>query len=90
MISVGKGDAIIQVLPTALRFWEKLGLGPRGGRKDVVAFVLFEADCEERIQQVEGWLACVSATYNVRSNFWWSASLNHALLGQTSWSAPSG
>ncbi|KAF8966396.1 mediator complex subunit 13 C-terminal-domain-containing protein [Flammula alnicola] len=40
MISIGKGDAVIQVLPTALRFWEKLGLDPKGGRKDISAFVL--------------------------------------------------
>jgi mediator of RNA polymerase II transcription subunit 13 len=65
MISIGKGEAVIQILPTALRFWEKLGLGPRGGKKDVTAFVLFEDDGEERQQQVETWLADVSATYSV-------------------------
>ncbi|KAF7362482.1 Mediator of RNA polymerase II transcription subunit 13 [Mycena venus] len=44
MISVGKADAVIQILPTALRFWEKLGLSPRGGRKNATVFVLFEDD----------------------------------------------
>jgi mediator of RNA polymerase II transcription subunit 13 len=67
LITVGKGDAVVQVLPTALRFWEKLGLSPRGGRKDVDAFVLFEADGEERIQQVKSWLTCFSAAYAVRN-----------------------
>jgi mediator of RNA polymerase II transcription subunit 13 len=66
MISIGKGDAVIQILPTALRFWEKLGLGPRGGRKNGTSFVLFEDDGEHRQQQVESWLAAVSAMYEVR------------------------
>jgi mediator of RNA polymerase II transcription subunit 13 len=64
MISVGKASAIMQVLPPALRFWEKLGLRPRGGKKDVVAFVFFEED-QERQQQVENWLERMSATYSV-------------------------
>lgn len=67
-ISIGKGDAVIQILPTALRFWEKLGLGPRGGRKNGTMFVLFEDDGEQRQQQVESWLATVSAMYEVRSS----------------------
>jgi mediator of RNA polymerase II transcription subunit 13, fungi type len=67
MISAGKSDAIIQVLPSALRFWEKLGLGPKSGKKDVVGFVLFEADGEERMQHMEAWLSCVSTTYTVRN-----------------------
>lgn len=65
MLSVAKGDAIIHVLPPAIRFWEKLGLGPRGGKKDVVAWVLFENEGEEKEHQVEAWLASVSATYTV-------------------------
>lgn len=65
MVSIAKGDAIIQILPTALRFWEKLGLGPRGGTKDVTAFVLFEDDGQQLQQQVETWLASVAAAYHV-------------------------
>ncbi|KAF5371974.1 hypothetical protein D9615_008048 [Tricholomella constricta] len=63
MIAIGKGDAVIQVLPTALRFWEKLGLGPRGGKKNGTAFVLFEDGTEERQEQVEAWLSTVATTY---------------------------
>ncbi|GLB33323.1 putative component of the SRB8-11 complex [Lyophyllum shimeji] len=63
LISAAKGDAIIQILPTAVRFWEKLGLGPKGGQKNGTAFVLFEEDGEQRQQQVETWLASVVATY---------------------------
>lgn len=65
MISIGKSDAIIQVLPSALRFWDKLGLGPRAGKKDVVAFVFYEDDGEECQQLIENWLASLSATYSV-------------------------
>jgi len=66
MVTVAKSDAVIQILPSALRFWEKLGLGPRGGKKDVTAFVLFEGEGDERSQQVESWLRNVSGAYNVR------------------------
>jgi hypothetical protein len=67
LFSVGKADAILQVSPTALRFWEKLGLGPRGGKKNVTAFALFEDNGEERKQQVERWLRDMSRTYSVRN-----------------------
>lgn len=66
MISIGKGTAVIQILPTALRFWEKLGLGPRGGKKNSTTYVLFEDDGEQRLQQAETWLASVVTTYEVR------------------------
>jgi mediator of RNA polymerase II transcription subunit 13 len=65
MISIGKADAVIQILPTALRFWEKLGLSPRGGRKDATVFVLFEDDGDARQQVVEAWLAKISTIYDV-------------------------
>ncbi|CAK5281931.1 unnamed protein product [Mycena citricolor] len=57
LISVGKGEsAVIQVLPTALRFWDKLGLSPRGGRKNAVVFVLFEDDGSTRADLASAWL----------------------------------
>lgn len=65
MISIGKGDAVIHVLPTALRFWEKLGLGPKGGRKDLSAFVIFEENGEQRQTQMENWLVSVGNAYQV-------------------------
>ncbi|KAJ7478619.1 mediator complex subunit 13 C-terminal-domain-containing protein [Mycena galericulata] len=64
MISIGKADAVIHVLPTALRFWEKLGLTPRGGRKDATVFVLFEDDGDARMQVVEAWLTKIAAVYD--------------------------
>ncbi|KAJ7252420.1 mediator complex subunit 13 C-terminal-domain-containing protein [Mycena haematopus] len=62
MISVGKADAVIQILPTALRFWEKLGLSPRGGPKNATVFVLFEDDGDGR-QLAETWLAKITTIY---------------------------
>ncbi|TFY64313.1 hypothetical protein EVG20_g5983 [Dentipellis fragilis] len=67
MISVGKSDSIVQVLPTAIRFWEKLGLVPRAGKKDVIAFVLFEDLDEARQILVERWLKFVSSVYTANN-----------------------
>ncbi|KAJ7133708.1 mediator complex subunit 13 C-terminal-domain-containing protein [Mycena crocata] len=65
LISIGKADAVIQVLPTALRFWEKLGLTPRGGRKNATVFVLFEDEGDAARQQLaEAWLAKIIAVYD--------------------------
>ncbi|PFH50555.1 hypothetical protein AMATHDRAFT_192998 [Amanita thiersii Skay4041] len=65
MIAVAKGDSVIHVLPTALRFWEKLGLGPRGGKKDVATIILYdnEDDNNQRKLQVDAWLKSIAATY---------------------------
>lgn len=65
MLSVGKSDALIHVLPSALRFWTKLGLTPRGGSKDVTAFVFFEGTSDAREEQVASWLESASHTYQV-------------------------
>jgi mediator of RNA polymerase II transcription subunit 13 len=64
-LSVAKSEAVIQVLPSALRFWDKLGLSPRAGKKDVCAFVFFEESDEARVDAVDKWLQWVSSTYTV-------------------------
>ena len=66
MISVGKGDSIIQVLPASLRFWEKLGLAPRAGKKDLTAFLFFEDNGPDKQLLAETWLRKLSTTYSVR------------------------
>ncbi|EDR04992.1 uncharacterized protein LACBIDRAFT_294897 [Laccaria bicolor S238N-H82] len=63
MITVGKGEAVIHILPPALHFWEKLGLGPKGGPKDILGYVLFEDGGEQRERQVESWLERTVAAY---------------------------
>jgi hypothetical protein len=84
MISIGKGDAVIHVLPTALRFWEKLGLGPKGGRKDLSAFVIFEEDGEQRQTQMENWLVSVGNVYQVSYMHILQCFVDK-LLGKTFW-----
>jgi mediator of RNA polymerase II transcription subunit 13 len=64
-LSVAKSDALIQVLPTALRFWDKLGLSPRAGKKNVCAFVFFEELDEARVDAVDRWAKWASSTYTV-------------------------
>ncbi|KAH9950139.1 mediator complex subunit 13 C-terminal-domain-containing protein [Amylocystis lapponica] len=67
MLSVGKSDAAIHVLPPALRFWEKLGLGPRPGRKNVTAYVFYEETTDERAATLKQWLDKVSAVYSSKN-----------------------
>ncbi|TFY55040.1 hypothetical protein EVJ58_g8500 [Rhodofomes roseus] len=67
MLTIGKSDSVIQVLPAALRFWEKIGLGPRAGRKDVTAFVVFEGSSERKEVAISQWLDKISATYSAKN-----------------------
>jgi mediator of RNA polymerase II transcription subunit 13 len=55
MFTVSKGGAIVQVLPTALRFWDNLGLSQRAGKKNVTAFSFFEdkENTEKQQKQVK-------------------------------------
>ncbi|EGO27140.1 hypothetical protein SERLADRAFT_434909 [Serpula lacrymans var. lacrymans S7.9] len=66
MFSICKSDSVIQVLPSAIRFWEKLGLGPLGGKKDIIAFVLFDEEGPEKQNQAEGWLNSISVMYTAK------------------------
>ncbi|KAF9074701.1 mediator complex subunit 13 C-terminal-domain-containing protein [Rhodocollybia butyracea] len=81
LISVAKSKALVHVLPTALRFWNKLGLEPKGGKKNVTAFVLHEdgysgneIDQESgfakagswRSEQIELWLKNMAELYKTK------------------------
>ncbi|KAG2150318.1 mediator complex subunit 13 C-terminal-domain-containing protein [Suillus bovinus] len=66
MFSVGKSGCVVQVLPSALRFWEKLGLTPHGGKRDVVAFVFLEEGGLEKQHQAEAWLNKMSTEYSAK------------------------
>jgi mediator of RNA polymerase II transcription subunit 13 len=89
MFSVGKSGCVVQILPPALRFWEKLGLSPHGGKRDVVAFVFLEEGGLEKQQQAEVWLNKMSAGYSVSPtsiiflSFFKQSNLSWA--GQTTW-----
>lgn len=64
-ISVGRNNAVIQVSPPALRFWEKTGLGPKGGRKDLEVYAMFEDVDEQRRSSVDTWLTAAASGYQV-------------------------
>ncbi|KIY45169.1 hypothetical protein FISHEDRAFT_76845 [Fistulina hepatica ATCC 64428] len=66
MISIAKGGSVIQLLPTALRFWDKIGLGPRAGEKDVAAYAILEDAGGEYQQLVNTWLSSTANVYNAR------------------------
>ena len=64
-ISIARAGLVHHMFPTSIRFWEKEGLGPRGGNKDVVAFALFE-ESDDKLGLVESWMERVGRVYSVR------------------------
>ena len=64
-ITVGKSNGLINLMPSALRFWDKLGLAPLSGTKDVLAFLLHEDDRYVR-KFGPAWMRAVSERYKVR------------------------
>ena len=66
LFSVGKGKSIVSVSPSVIRFWEKTGLHPAGGQKNVNAFVLYEGEGIEMFEHVSRWFKRVSIAYTVR------------------------
>lgn len=71
-----KNGSIVEIDPPALRFWEKLGLAPRGGRKNVEAWVVYpdsnvvldlkdERAASSRTSFAKTWLAATQQTYQV-------------------------
>ncbi|KAI5119634.1 hypothetical protein M0805_007897 [Coniferiporia weirii] len=65
MLAIGKADNVVQLAPSSLRFWIKLGLSPKSGPKDVVAFVLYQ-DEGEALPRAGDWLVRVSAIYSAK------------------------
>jgi mediator of RNA polymerase II transcription subunit 13 len=66
LFSVGKGNSIVNVSPSVMRFWEKAGLHPVGGQKNVNAFVLYESENTEMFEHASRWFKRVSIAYAVR------------------------
>ncbi|KAI0346942.1 hypothetical protein BDW22DRAFT_476714 [Trametopsis cervina] len=66
-LTVGKADGVIQVLPPALRFWEKLGLHPRAGSKDITAYIFYEGSDDDKEAQIADCLDKFSAVYTSRN-----------------------
>lgn len=69
LFSVVKGKSIVDVSPSAIRFWEKAGLHPVGGQKNVNAFVLYGGEDTEMFEYVSRWFKRVSVAYTVRLYF---------------------
>ncbi|KAI0637629.1 hypothetical protein C8Q77DRAFT_1086914 [Trametes polyzona] len=67
VLAVGKDEAVIQISATSLRFWEKLGLTPRAGSKDVTAFVFYEGADEDREDEIQDWLRKVGYAYSAKN-----------------------
>ncbi|KAL4256866.1 Mediator of RNA polymerase II transcription subunit 13 [Pleurotus pulmonarius] len=63
LITLAKGDTLVHIQPTAIAFWEKLGLGPKGGKKDVTAYALFQEADESHRSSVANWLRNLSSEY---------------------------
>jgi mediator of RNA polymerase II transcription subunit 13 len=84
-ISLEKTTAILDLAPTSIRFWEKLGLGPKGGKKNGTSFVLFEPGDEQRHQQIDNWLSSVVVRYEVNSTLvcYSNGLLTYFLAGST-------
>ena len=66
--AVVKAEFILQVLPPALRFWEKLGLHPRAGVKNVKAYMFYEGNSDEKEAELADWLGRLSVVYSVRNH----------------------
>jgi mediator of RNA polymerase II transcription subunit 13 len=63
-VYVSQSAAILKVQPSAVRFWEKLGLHPRGGHKNVTALVFYDQRSIPT-EAVDAWSAGITAAYEV-------------------------
>ncbi|KAG8993433.1 hypothetical protein FRB90_000697 [Tulasnella sp. 427] len=68
MVSVGQSKSVIHVSAPAVRFWEKLGLSPLNGKKEVVTFALYEEGLAspERLTALSSWMKDVARLYSLR------------------------
>lgn len=66
LFSVGKGKTLANVSPSVIHFWEKTGLHPVGGQKNVDAFVLYEGEGTEMFEHASRWFKRISVAYAVR------------------------
>ena len=82
---VGKGKNIVSVSPSVIRFWEKTGLNPVGGKKNVKAFALYEGEGTEMFEHVSRWFKRVSVAYTVRLHFSHIYRVVHTMVVQKFW-----
>lgn len=89
LITIAKGDTLVHIQPTAIAFWEKLGLGPKGGKKDVTAYALFQEVDESHRSSVASWLRNLSSEYTVCTSFSCVQYITHGYLRTNTWAAMS-
>lgn len=77
MVAIGQANEVLHVSAPSVRFWEKLGLMPLNGVKDVVAFALYEEETtpKDLVPVLSAWLAKVSTIYKASPNFAFSTIL---------------
>ncbi|KZT40690.1 hypothetical protein SISSUDRAFT_1118100 [Sistotremastrum suecicum HHB10207 ss-3] len=70
-VAQSRVDEIMQIQPSSLKFWNKMGLGPRGGQKDAPCYVVFEeqdgGEGEQRKKEVCDWMTRLCDNYENRS-----------------------
>lgn len=85
LFSVGKGKNVVNLLPSAIRFWEKTGLHPVGGQKNVNAFVLYEGEGTEMFEHASRWFKQISIAYTVRLYFSYTHHVVYTMVVQKFW-----
>ncbi|KAI9783626.1 MAG: mediator of RNA polymerase II transcription subunit 13 [Peltula sp. TS41687] len=61
-ILVQRGETRLQILPSALHFWESFGLGPCGGPKDITSFCVYPS-IKSIEESVEDFLERMGSAY---------------------------
>jgi mediator of RNA polymerase II transcription subunit 13 len=85
LFSVGKGKSIVNVSPSAIRFWEKTALHPVGGQKNVNAFVFYEGEGVGIFENASRWFRRVSNAYTVRLYLSYTHRVVYTMAGQELW-----
>ena len=85
LFSAGKGKSIVNVSPSVIRFWEKTGLHPVGGQKNVNAFVLCEGEGIEMFEHASRWFKRVSLAYTVRLYSSYTHHIVYTMIVQKFW-----
>lgn len=62
-VRLRRGDLLWDLLPTALAFWEPLGLAPRNGPKNVMSYCVHPFN-EDLIDPLSSFLDCLGAAYD--------------------------
>ncbi|KAF2098312.1 hypothetical protein NA57DRAFT_77101 [Rhizodiscina lignyota] len=62
-VRLRRGDSLWDLLPTALAFWEPLGLAPANGPKNVMAFCVYPSN-QDLVEPISSFLDSLGAAYD--------------------------